>query len=726
MNKDTLLEVKDLKTHFSLDEGLVKAVNGVKFTMYRNRTLCVVGESGCGKSVTARSIIQIVPSPGSIVSGEILFHADPAKNDSGSTINITDLAKLHKRGREIRDIRGKDIAMIFQEPMTSMSPVHTIGNQIIEAIRLHLPVSKSEAREQAIELLRRVGIPQPKLRVDSYPFQLSGGMLQRAMIAMALSCHPTLLIADEPTTALDVTTQAQILELMVELQEETGMAILLITHDLGVVAEMADDVIVMYLGEVVEQGSVNDIFADPKHPYTQALLRSVPRLSLAEQARLDSITGMIPHPFNRPSGCQFHSRCDQMMPGICDQITPQVIQLGENREVRCLLYDDEVMSSNTKLSFLHQPEKSVQPMVSTVAVPSDFGNGSQATTDSNALLAVRDLRMHFPIQKGILRRTIGHVKAVDGINFTIQTGETLGLVGESGCGKTTVGRCIVRAYEPTEGQILYGEQDGGVTDLAQLSNQALEAYRDQVRLIFQDPYSSLNPRLPVLEIVGEPLRVNRQLSGKALEARVASLLNRVGLRPEYMQRYPHAFSGGERQRISIARALALNPRLVVADEPVSALDVSVRAQILNLLQDLQDEFHLTFLFISHDLSVIEYICDRVAVMYVGKIVEVAPTKTIFRQPTHPYTEALLSAVPKPDPLLCQNKDRIILQGDVADPSDPPTGCYFHPRCQYAQDRCRTDQPALREIGQGHQVACHFAEELTLRGVTTFEHLSPVQ
>ena len=338
MNDDILLDVKDLQTHFFLDEGMIKAVNGVDFRMYRNRTMCVVGESGCGKSVTARSIINIVSPPGKVVAGEILFHRDPAKNNSSVTTDIVDLAQLDRTGSEIRDIRGKDIAMIFQEPMTSMSPVHTIGNQIIEAIRLHTPVSKTEARKQAVELLHRVGIPQPEMRIDSYTFQLSGGMLQRAMIAMALSCHPTLLIADEPTTALDVTTQAQILELMVELQEETGMAIMFITHDLGVVAEMADDVIVMYLGEVVEQGTVNEIFFEPKHPYTQALLRSIPTLGLAERDRLDSIKGMIPHPYARPSGCQFHNRCDQMMPGVCDQITPQVIWLDEGREVRCLLY----------------------------------------------------------------------------------------------------------------------------------------------------------------------------------------------------------------------------------------------------------------------------------------------------------------------------------------------------------------------------------------------------
>lgn len=724
MNDDILLEVQDLKTHFFLDEGLIKAVNGVDFTLYRNRTLCVVGESGCGKSVTARSIIQIVRSPGKIVSGQVRFHRHRGGNGHGQTSDVVDLVALDRTGRAIRDIRGQDIAMIFQEPMTSMSPVHTIGNQLIEAIRLHTPISKQEARVRSIELLQRVGIPQPELRIDSYTFELSGGMLQRTMIAMALSCQPALLIADEPTTALDVTTQAQILELMAELQQETGMSIMLITHDLGVVAEMADDVIVMYLGEVVEKGTVDEIFSDPKHPYTQSLMRSIPTLGLAERDRLDSIKGMIPHPFARPAGCQFHNRCDQMMPGICDRITPQVIELEEGREVRCLLYGgaDEQLPTSVSSPAQQELPTAAQPdvtggVVATTPASLSPTNGASPQNGSAPLLEVRNLRMHFPIQKGILRRTVANVKAVDDINFEIGARETLGLVGESGCGKTTVGRCVVRAYEPTGGQILLREQGDVMTDLVPLDNRKLEPYRRQVRMIFQDPFSSLNPRLPVLEIVGEPLRINQRISGKELEERVATLLARVGLRPEYMQRYPHAFSGGERQRISIARALALDPRLVVADEAVSALDVSVRAQILNLLQDLQDEYQLTYLFISHDLSVVEYLCDRVAVMYVGNIVEVAPTKELFRQPAHPYTEALLSAVPKPDPLLRGKNSRIVLQGDVADPSDPPSGCYFHPRCQYAQERCSIETPELRTVGSGHQVACHFAEELELRGVT---------
>ena len=337
-------------------------------------------------------------------------------------------------------------------------------------------------------------------------------------------------------------------------------------------------------------------------------------------------------------------------------------------------------------------------------------------SSSNALLEVKNLKMHFPIMAGFFRRVVGHVKAVDDVSFTIHQGETLGLVGESGCGKTTAGRCILRAYDPTAGQILYRRPDNQVVDLARLSDQELKPYRQQIRMVFQDPFSSLNPRMPVIDIVGDPMKINRVASGKELEDRVAALLRRVGLRPEYMRRYPHAFSGGERQRLGIARALALDPHLVVADEAVSALDVSVRAQILNLLQDLQEEFRLTYLFVSHDLSVIEYLCDRVAVMYVGKLVELAPTDAIFANPQHPYTEALLSAVPKPDPRNRRRRQRIVLEGDVADPANPPTGCYFHPRCRYAKARCSTETPALRPINTGHYAACHYAEELTLQGV----------
>jgi peptide/nickel transport system ATP-binding protein len=692
MNNDPLLEIKNLHTHFFTDEGVVKAVDGVNLTIPRGKTLCVVGESGCGKSVTARSIVQVVDRPGRIVDGEVIFRPQPG--------TVIDLAALDPRGRDIRAIRGKDITMIFQEPMSSLSPLYTIGNQIIEAIRWHLPVSKQEARQMTIDALRQVGIPRPGELVDAYTFELSGGMRQRAMIAMALVCEPKLLIADEPTTALDVTTQANILDLMRDLQQQLGMSMMFITHDLGVVAEIADEVAVMYLGAVVERGSVNEVFAEPKHPYTRALMRSIPKLSLRKRSRLDAIRGIVPHPLNRPVGCAFHTRCDFAVRGLCDTTVPPSIELDDGREVRCLIYrDDQPIPAG---DMRHPDEEAV-------------ANDGRVISEKT-LLEVDGLKTHFPITSGFLNRVVGHVKAVDGVSFAIYEGETLGLVGESGCGKTTLGHSIMRLYKPTAGHMIYSN-GGGPVDLAELSSGELKRYHREIRMVFQDPHSSLNPRLPVLEIVGEALKVNGIAKGKALEERVSELLRRVGLRPEYIRRYPHAFSGGERQRIGIARALAPEPRLVVADEPVSALDVSVQAQILNLLKDLQAEFGLTYLFIAHDLSVVAHISDRVAVMYVGKIVELAPTEELFTYPQHPYTEALLSSVLIPDPRTRQNPDRIRLEGDVADPANPPSGCAFHPRCRHAQDRCRVETPVLRETRDGHLVSCHYAEDLELAAVT---------
>jgi peptide/nickel transport system ATP-binding protein len=689
---DNLLEVQNLQTHFFTTEGIVKAVDGVDFSIPRRKTLCVVGESGCGKSITARSILQVVDSPGRIVGGNILFRPEP-----GREIN---LAALNPRGPEIRAIRGKDITMIFQEPMTSLSPLYTIGNQIMEAILWHLPISRQEARERAIQALAKVGIPKPQERIDAYTFSLSGGMRQRAMIAMALVCEPKLLIADEPTTALDVTTQATILDLIRDLQQEMGMSVMFITHDLGVVAEIADEVAVMYLGVIVERGPVEAIFEDPKHPYTRALLRSIPRFGVSRQTRLNAIRGGIPHPLNRPRGCPFHTRCDFAVPGICDQVTPPAITLADGRQVRCLIYSDTHPVN----------AEGRAPVVETASV------NPQTAPSEQVLLEITDLKMHFPITRGLFNRTVGYVKAVDGVSFAIHQGETLALVGESGCGKTTLGHTLLRLYNPTAGKMLYRDAANNTVDLAKLNLHALKPVHREIRMIFQDPHSSLNPRLPVLEIIGESLKVNGLASGAALESRVNTLLQKVGLRPEYIRRYPHAFSGGERQRIGIARALAPDPKLVVADEPVSALDVSVQAQILNLLKDLQSEFGLTYLFISHNLSVVAHISDRVAVMYVGKIVELAPTVSLFENPLHPYTEALLSAVLKPDPRARKDSGRIRLEGEVADPANPPPGCAFHPRCRYAQDRCRVETPALRAIGPDHLAACHFAEALSLHGV----------
>lgn len=555
-----ILRIEGLNVGFNVRQGMFDVLHGVSFDLHRGKTTCIVGESGSGKSVTARTILNMVPRPGSINGGRIMFDPDGT--------GPKDLTKMDPRGKEIRQVRGGRIGMIFQEPMSSLSPIHTIGNQIVEAIRLHRDVDKATARQMAADVLEQVEIPNPKKALDRYAFEFSGGMRQRAMIAMALSCHPDVLIADEPTTALDVTTQAEILDLMSNLQKDLGMAIMFITHDMGVVAEIADEVVVMEKGHVVEKGDVHQIFDAPEHPYTQKLLGAVKRLE--EPADVKE-----PLPENTPD-----------------------------------------------------------------------------------ILTVKDLKLHFIKREGFLQRVTDVTKAVDGVSFTLRQGEALGIVGESGSGKTTVGRCIARVYDPTSGEIDYAGQN-----LVTAGPQELQATRKQIRMIFQDPFASLNPRMTVKQLIAEPLIVNNIAKGQELEDRVAKLLQEVGLDPGMMERYPHAFSGGQRQRIVVARAIALEPRLVIADEPTSALDVSIRTQVLDLLLKLQAEMGLSFVFISHDMAVIRYFCDRVAVMYQGRIVEIGETEQIITNPQHAYTKALLSSVPLPDPKLRGTRQRHRYSGE---------------------------------------------------------------
>jgi peptide/nickel transport system ATP-binding protein len=543
----TILEVTDLVTHFPVRNGIVKAVDGVSFTLQRGKTLCIVGESGSGKSVTARSILQIVDAPGRIVSGSMVLH----RPDRTSV----DLAKLNPRGREIRAVRGREIAMIFQEPMSSLSPVHSVGDQIMEVLRIHLHLGKKEARARCIALLEQVEIPHAETAVDRYTFEFSGGMRQRVMIAMSLACNPSLLIADEPTTALDVTTQAEILDLIRRLQRQHGMAVMFITHDMGVVAEIADDVLVMNHGKVMESGPVDAIFHAAQNDYTRMLIGSVLKLEQKAEIRLKR---------------------------------------------------------------------------------------APIAEDTLPVLRVRNLAMHFGSAKSPL-------KAVDDVSLEVRPGETLGIVGESGSGKTTMGRCILRIYQPLAGAIDYRRADGNVVDLLKADKETLKACRREIRMIFQDPVGSLNPRMTVAQIVGEPLLVNKIAAGKELDDRVADLLRQVGLEPSWRERYPHAFSGGQRQRIGIARAISLNPRIIVADEATSALDVSLRSQMLDLMMNLQDKLGLSYVFISHDIGVIRYMCDRVAVMYRGRVVETGSAEQVCDAPTHAYTQALLSAIPRPDP-----------------------------------------------------------------------------
>jgi len=623
---DVVLSIEDLKTYFYTEEGEIPAVDGVSLQLKRGKVLAIVGESGCGKSVTSYSILRLIRSPGKIIGGKIIFN-------SKRRGDITDIASLDEKSDTLYSIRGGSISMIFQEPMTALSPVHTVGNQICEAILLHQDVTEEEARQKAIDMLTSVGIPQPEERIDQYPHEMSGGMRQRIVIAMALVCDPELLIADEPTTALDVTLQAQILQLMRNLQKDRNCSVLFITHDLGVVAQMADEVAVMYLGRVVETGTVRDILKDPQHPYTLSLLHSIPRNETLG-GRLPTIKGSVPSLTQIPKGCPFHPRCPFAVPGTCDVGgPPDLLKWKGDRQAACV-----------RLEEIHRDGKPTLHVGEGVSV-------TDSIKEDKVLLSVRHLSKHFPIySKGLIRRQKGVLKAVDDVSFDLLRGETLGLVGESGSGKTTCARTILRALSATDGEaIFYSDKQKKNIDLTKLNRKELKPLRQEMQMIFQDPFSSLNPRMTVGDIVAEPLTIHKMCSGSEMEDKVVDMLKKVGLKPEHRQRYPHAFSGGQRQRIGIARALVMNPSLVVADEAVSALDVSVQAQVINLLADLQLELGLTYLFVAHDLSVVRHICDRVAVMQGGKLVEFGDSEELFQNPQHPYTQKLLTAVPSLDP-----------------------------------------------------------------------------
>ena len=612
-----LLEVESLEVDFRLHgQGVVRAVDGVSFSVPRGGTVALVGESGSGKSVISQAVMGILPTPARIAGGRILLHGD-----DGPPL---DIAALPADGERMRSIRGARISMIFQEPMTSLSPLHTIGDQIGEAVVLHRRAGRAEAREAARDMLARVGFPDPVKALSTYPFELSGGLRQRAMIAMALVCRPALLIADEPTTALDVTIQAQILSLIRSLQEELGMAVLLITHDLGVVANVAEEVVVIYHGRVMERGHVRDLYRDPQHPYLKALMRAVPRIGMTRGERLTPI-----------------------------------------REV--------ARAERGHLSATREP----------------WPPG----TDEAPLLALRNLSKSYRVRaSGMFGSGKGtRLPALEDVTLTVRRGECLGLVGESGCGKTTLSKVVMRAISPDSGEVLYNDR-GKVVDLIGLDGAALKRYRRQIQLIFQDPVSSLNPRMTVFDIISEPLLIHGMGERAARIEVVKELMRHVGLDPRFLSRYPHSFSGGQRQRIGIARALALNPELIICDEPVSALDVSVQAQILNLLKDLQADLGLTYLFISHNLAVVDYMAERIAVMCAGRLVEVAPRERLFEQAVHPYTRALIAAVPRTDP-----ERRLdlaaLMDGRVSDPAAWPS-----PFGVEAGQR-----PRLLEVEPGHFV-----------------------
>lgn len=670
MVSDILLDVKDLKTQFGSGAGRVRAVDGVSFEIRRGETFALLGESGCGKSVTSLSIMRLIAPPaGQIVSGHIVLEGQ-------------DLLQLPEV--KMRDMRGGRIAMIFQEPMTSLNPVLTAGEQIRESLQRHRGLKGAQAEARAIELLDAVGIPDPRRRIEEYPHQLSGGMKQRIMIAIALAGEPELLIADEPTTALDVTIQAQILELLRTLQKERGMSIMLITHDLGVVAELADRVAVMYAGQIVEQAEVRQFFAEPRHPYSRKLFESLPEMG-KRKTRLAVIPGSVPRLGQTFSGCRFADRCEFVWPA-CRDIEP-VWQVAEGRGVRCHLYDADVAAGRPQGAQATRPGEDV---IVAAEVRHD-----------GPLLQVDELKVHYPIHKGLFQRVAGHVYAVDGVSFTIEKGRTLALVGESGCGKTTAGKAILQLIRSSGGTV--GFQGERLNDLR---GEALRKRRADLQIIFQDPYSSMNPRMMVGDIIEEGMAalLDAMPSRPAREARVDELLKQVGLSPEMKYRYPHEFSGGQRQRICIARALAVNPKLIVCDEPTSALDVSVQAQILNLLKRLQDELGLSYLFITHNLSVVAYLAHEVAVMYLGRIVERGAVEEVLRNPKHPYTQVLLQAVPATHP--DQRRPVLQLPGELPSPINPPAGCHFHPRCPHALAVCREAYPAATTLSATHRVHCH--------------------
>ncbi len=659
-----ILRVSDLVTQLRSGERIV---DDISFDIDAGKTYALLGESGCGKSMTALSLLRLLPDG--------IVHA-------GGTAQLDEINLFDLPEREMRDVRGGTAAMIFQEPGLSLNPVMTLGRQIAEVLKLHQGLRGAAAQRRSVELLSQVGIPDAARRTTEYPFQLSGGMKQRAMIAMALAGQPRLLVADEPTTALDVTTQAQVLQLLRDTQSASGMSILLITHDLGVVAEMADHAGVMYAGQIVEQASRAQLLSRPLHPYTRKLLAALPNAKY-RNLPLAAIPGSVPALGSITRGCRFASRCSEAW-SLCSEQAPAWTMLEQGQAVRCHLYQAQG-AGNKAAEATRGQNQYIE------AIPH--------LVPRSSLLQVSDLRVHFPIRRGILQRTIGLVKAVDGVSLDIPHGRTLALVGESGCGKTTLGKALLQLIQPTSGKVLFAGRD-----LIGLGPGELRARRGAMQMVFQDPYASLNPKMRVAEILDEGMTaLNLHRDRAARQEHINALLAEVGLAQTAKWRYPHEFSGGQRQRIAIARALAVSPQLLICDEPTSALDVSVQAQILNLLKSLQQELGLSYLFITHNLAVVEYLAHEVCVMYLGRIVERGTADEVLRKPRHPYTRALLSAVPQIDGT---QAGRIRLEGDLPSPSDPPHGCHFAPRCAHATEQCRQSYPPATSFSATHSAHCH--------------------
>ena len=677
----TVLHVNNLKTWFQTSDATAKAVDGVSFMIDKGKTLAIVGESGCGKTVLATSVMRLFRRSGvSHPTGQILF-----RNQDLLTFSEA----------EMQAVRGRHIAMIFQEPMAALNPVMKIADQIAEPMIKHLKASPDAARRRALELLEQLGVPAPDRVMDTWPHTLSGGMRQRVAIAMALSCKPDILIADEPTTALDVTVQAQILRIIKDLQKSMGMATILITHDLGVVNEIADDVMVMYSGRMIEKGTVDKVLFSPKHPYTEKLIAAVPAVDKPKQ-KLAAIEGQVQPATTSFPGCRFADRCEHVTDRCRSGEHPAIFS-ADGHDVACYLFDQSNPLTRRRVT---SEKKTLLASKSTPA--------GQAP-----ILEVKDLKTWFPVQAGILRRTVANVKAVDDISFTVHPGQTLAIVGESGCGKSTLGQSILRLVKATSGTAhLHGEP----TNILEANRRELQLMRRQMQIIFQDPFASLNPRFSVREIIDEGLQIHeKKLSAEERDQRISDVLQEVGLNAESRFRYPHEFSGGQRQRIAIARAIVLRPKILVLDEATSALDVSIQAQVLNLLQDIQAKYQLAYIFITHNLGVVRYVADHVAVMYLGKILEYGAADDILTNPRHPYTQKLLGSVPQikkgatlPEPLM----------GDVPSPMNPPSGCQFHPRCPLKKKMdttgkdaspCAGKLPDLKEKGP-NLIRCHFPDD----------------
>jgi peptide/nickel transport system ATP-binding protein len=687
-----VLAVQDLSVTFTSEAGPVAAVRNLSYTVRRGEVLGIVGESGSGKSVSSLAIMGLLPEHAR-VRGSIRFD---------------DQELLGRQDQELSAIRGRRLSMVFQDPLSALTPVYTVGDQIVEALVIHGTLSREAAGERAVELLDLVGIPNPRQRASAFPHEFSGGMRQRAMIAMAIANDPDVIVADEPTTALDVTIQAQVLEVLRKAQAVTGAAIVLITHDMGVIAGLADRVGVMYAGTLVEIGPVADVFARSRMPYTLGLLGSLPRLDTSDGGALTPLDGTPPSLVRLPPGCPFATRCPLAV-DACRATEPRLAPTDgtDGHVAACHRSNDIAREGLAGADIFSAP-----PVPPPAARPSRDA--------SEPVLAVEGLVRHYPVLKGtILRRRVGTVHAVDSISFDIRPGETLGLVGESGCGKTTTIMEILGLERPAGGQVrVFGR------DTATLTAADRFAIRRQMQVVFQDPLASLDPRLPVHDIIAEPLRAHGVPLARET-VRVTELLALVGLQPEHASRYPQALSGGQRQRVGIARALALEPKLLVLDEPVSALDVSIRAGVINLLERLKHDLDLSYLFVAHDLSVVRHVADRVAVMYLGRLVETGTTDDVFDHPAHPYTQALLSAIPLPDPARERARHRIVLEGDLPSPVDPPSGCRFRTRCpKFANTlsdaerrQCINVPPDLTPTTGTHVAdhadACHYGEPLAV-------------